>query len=189
MLVVRRLVVAGLLIGFAVAVARAEDKCLVQAVLGGKSVTLKHCEVAMYDVKGVTLVFLEDPITAEEVAAFQWNSAPKEKDAGGKRRTLIEIGFCPAGGGTAVGPGAVKSVEMSVAHASSPMLGRQWVFDLPGDKELKVEKLSGKLAPGGKLAGRITGAKTSDGLNYSWQADFDIQLPSKGAAAGLSCGS
>jgi hypothetical protein len=83
----------------------------------------------------------------------------------------------------------VKSVEMSVAHASSPMLGRQWVFELPKDKELKIEKLSGKLALGGRLTGRITGAKTSDGLSYSWQADFDVRLPTKAAAAGLSCGS
>jgi hypothetical protein len=184
---VRRAVLAvGLLMGLAAA-ALGEDKCLVKADLGGKAVTLKHCEVAMYDEKGVVLVFLEDPISAEEVAAFQWNSAPKEKDAAGKLRTMIEIGFCPAGGGTAVAPGAVKSVEMSVAHSSSPMLGRQWVFELPKDKDLKIEKLSGKLASGGKLAGRITGAKTSDGLTYSWQADFDVQLPTKAAAAGLSC--
>ena len=183
----RQLLVAGLLIGLAAA-AGAEDKCLVKAVLGGKSVTLKYCEVAMYDEKGVTIAFMEDPIPAEEVEAFQWNSYPKEKDAGGKPRTMIEIGFCPGGGTPAVSPGAAKSVEMSVAHASSPMLGRQWVFDLPKDKELKIEKLSGKLAPGGKLTGRITGAKTSDGLSYSWQADFDVQLPTKAAAAGLSCG-
>jgi hypothetical protein len=169
--------------------ASAEDRCLVKAVLGGKSVTLKHCEVAIYDEKGVTLVFMEDPIPVEEATAFQWNSAPREKDTGGKPRTLIEIGFCPGGGTPAVSPGAVKSVEISVAHASSPMLGRQWVFELPKDKELKIEKLSGNLVLGGNLTGRITGARMSDGLSYSWQADFDVQLPAKAAAAGLSCGS
>ncbi len=182
-----RLLAAGLLVSLAAA-AGAEDTCLVKAVLGGKTVTLKHCEAAMYDEKGVTLVFMEDPIPAEEVAAFQLNSSPKEKDAAGKPRNMIEIGFCPGGGTPAVSPGAVKSVEMSVTHVSSPMLGRQWVFELPKDKELKIERLSGRLAPGGKLAGRITGAKMSDGLSYSWQADFDVRLPTKAAAAGLGCG-
>jgi hypothetical protein len=190
MLDIRRQLFAAVFLMSLAAAAGAEDKCLVKAVLGGKAVTLKYCEVAMYDEKGVTLAFMEDPIPAEEVEAFQLNSYPKEKDAGGKPRTMIEIGFCPGGGTPAVSPGAVKSVEMSVAHASSPMLGRQWAFELPKDKELmKIEKLSGKLASGGKLTGRITGAKTSDGLSYSWQADFDVQLPTKAAAAGLSCGS
>jgi hypothetical protein len=169
--------------------ARAEDKCLAKAVIGGKPVTLKYCGVAMYDEKGVTLVFMEAPISAEEVEAFQWNSAPKEKDASGKPRTMIELGFCPGGGKPAPSAGAVKSVEMSINHSSSPMLGRQWVFDLPKDRELKIEKLSGNLALGGRLAGRMTGAKKSDDLNYSWEIDFDVQLPGKAAAAGPSCGS
>ena len=171
------------------AAARGDDKCLAKAVIGGKPVTLKYCEVAMYDEKGVTLVFMEEPISAEEVAAFQWNSYPKEKDAGGKRRTMISIGFCPGGGKSAPSPGAVKSVEMGIEHASVPMLGRQWVFDFPKDKELKIEKLSGNLALGGKLAGRMTGAKKSDDLDYKWEIDFDVQLPKKAAAAGPGCGS
>jgi hypothetical protein len=166
---------------------RADDRCLARAVIGGKSVALKHCEVAMYDEKGVTLAFMEEPISAEEVAAFQLNSAPKEKDAGGRPRTMIELGLCPGGGKPAPSPGAVKSVEMSINYASSPMLGRQWVFDLPKDKELKIEKLTGNLALGGRLAGRMTGAKKSDEVNYSWEIDFDVQLPKKAAAAGPSC--
>ena len=169
--------------------ARADDKCLARGVFGGKPVALKYCEVAMYDEKGVTLVFMEEPISAEEVAAFQMNSYPKEKDAAGKRRTLISLGFCPGGGKAAPSPGAVTSVEMSVEHASAPILGRQWVFDLPKDKELKIEKLSGNLALGGKLAGRMTGAKKSDDLDYKWEIDFDVQLPKKAAAAGPGCGS
>jgi hypothetical protein len=169
---------------------RADDKCLAKAVVGGKPVTLKHCEVAMYDEKGVTLVFMEEPISAEEVAAFQWNSAPKQKDAAGKQRTVIELGFCPGGGKGAPSPGAVQSVEMGIHHASSPMLSRQWVFELPKDKELKIEKLSGNLALGGKLAGRMTGKKKSEeGSTDSWEIDFDVQLPKKAAAAGPGCGS
>ena len=145
----RRLFAAVILLAVSGA-ARADDKCLARGIFGGKTVALKYCEVAMYDEKGVTLAFMEDPISAEEVAAFQLNSYPREKDAGGKRRTMISLGFCPGGGKAAPGPGAVTSVEMSIEHASSPMLGRQWVFDLPKDKELKIEKLSGNLALGGK---------------------------------------
>jgi hypothetical protein len=83
----------------------------------------------------------------------------------------------------------VKSIELSMSSASSVMLQRQWVFDLPKDaKELKIEKLAGTLSPGGRLSGRITGGKTSDGLKYSWEADFDLEIPAKKAAAGAGCG-
>ena len=54
---------------------------------------------------------------------------------------------------------------------------------------LKIEKLSGERKPGGKLTGRITGGKLSDGLKYSWEADFDLRLPAKSAFGGVSCGS
>ncbi len=149
--------------------ARSDDACLVKATFGGKAVTLKHCAVAMYDEKGVTLFFNEDPISAEEAAAFQWNSYPKDKDASGKPRTMMTLGFCPGGAGTAPSPDAVKSVEMSVSHSSS------------------LQKLSGSLKLGGRLAGKITGAKKSDGLDYSWDIVFDLALPAKAAAAGPSC--
>jgi len=178
---------AGVLLISALA-ARGEDSCLVKATFGGKAVTLKHCAAATYDEKGVTLFFNEDPIPAEEAAAFQWNSYPKEKDASGKPRTMMTLGFCPGGAGGAPSPGAVKSVEMSVGHSSSPMLGRQWVFDLPADKGLTIQKLSGNLKLGGRLAGKITGSKKSDGLDYSWDIVFDLALPAKAAAAGPSCG-
>jgi hypothetical protein len=169
--------------------ARSEDACLVKATFGGKAVTLKHCAAAMYDEKGVTLFFNEDPISAEEAAAFQWNSYPKDRDAGGKPRTMMTLGFCPGGAGAVPSPDAVKSVEMSVGHSASPMLGRQWVFDLPADKGMKIQKLSGSLKLGGRLAGKIAGAKKSDDLDYSWDIVFDLALPAKAAAAGPSCGS
>src|SRR5512141_321903 len=70
-----RILAAGLLLFPAVA-ARAENKCLVRAVFGGKPVTLKNCAAAMYDEKGVTLFFNENAIPAEEAAAFQLNSYP-----------------------------------------------------------------------------------------------------------------
>ena len=169
--------------------ARAEDTCLVKAVFGGKGVTLKHCAVAMYDERGVTLFFNENPIPAEEATAFQWNSYPKDRDASNKPRTMMTIGFCPGGASPVPSPGAVKSVEMSLSHSSSPMLGRQWVFELPSNKELKIQKLSGNLKLGGRLAGKITGARKSDELDYSWDIVFDVALPAKAAAAGPGCGS
>jgi hypothetical protein len=168
--------------------ARAEDSCLVKASFGGKTVALKHCAVALYDEKGVTLFFNEDPIPAEEAAAFQWNSYPKDRDESGKPRTMMTLGFCPGGAGPVSGAGAVKSVEMSLGHSSSSMLGRQWVFELPAEG-LKIQKLSGNLKLGGRLAGKITGAKKSDDLDYSWDIAFDVALPAKAAAAGPSCGS
>jgi hypothetical protein len=183
-----RFLFAGVLLIPALA-ARGEDSCLVKATFGGKAVTLKHCAAAMYDEKGVTLFFNEDPIPAEEAAAFQMNSYPKDRDASGKPRTMMTLGFCPGGAGQAPSPGAVKSIEMSLNSSSSPMLGRQWVFDLPADKALKIQKLSGSLKLGGRLAGKITGAKKSDDLDYSWDIVFDLALPAKAAAAGPSCGS
>ena len=84
----------------------------------------------------------------------------------------------------------MTSVETGVDVAGAPFSGRQWVFDLPKEKDvLKIEKLTGTIAPGGKLSGRITGGKVSDGLKYSWEADFDFTLPVKGAFGGTSCGS
>jgi hypothetical protein len=169
--------------------ARAADTCVAKAVFGGKAVTFKGCAMAVYDEKGVTLYFNESPISAEEATAFAWNSYPKDKDAAGKPRTMMTIGFCPGGASGPPSPGAAKSVEVSVNHASSPMLGRQWVFELPKDKELKIQKLSGDLKSGGRLAGKITGGKKSDELDYSWDLVFDIAVPAKAAAAGPGCGS
>jgi hypothetical protein len=66
------------------------------------------------------------------------------------------------------------------------MAGAQWVVEAP--KEFKVERIAGEVKPGGKLAGRITGGRTSDGRPYAWDLVFDVVLPAKEAAAGLTCG-
>ena len=170
--------------------ASAEDSCTVKAVFGGKPVTMKHCAAAVYeDAHSVTLWFSDAPFTAAEVEMFHLNSYAKDKDETGKPRTMMHLAFCPGGGKAEASSGAVKSVEMSVNHASSFMISRQWVFELPKDKEnLTFEKLAGAIDPGGKISGRAKGGKTSDELKYSWDVTFDVTLPAKSAAAGLGCG-
>jgi hypothetical protein len=170
--------------------ALAEDTCNVKAVLGGKPVTMKHCAAALYeDQHSVTLYFSDAPFTAKEIDAFHVSSYATDKNEAGKPRTMMHFAFCPGGGKPEASAAAVKSVETSVNHADSFMVSRQWVFDLPRDKEnLEVEKLAGSIVPGGKISGRITGGKVSDGSKYSWVANFDFTLPAKSAAAGLSCG-
>jgi hypothetical protein len=166
----------------------AADKCTAKVVIAGKSATLANCAVAMYDSKGVTLFFTEKPLTAEELSTFHLNSYAEDKDSAGKPRTMMHFSFCPGGGKSPQpSPAAVKSVEVSMADASNIMASRQWVADLPRDKWLKIEALSGELKPGGRLKGRITGGQKSDG-DYSFQADFDMALPEKDAAAGPGCG-
>lgn len=182
-----------LIVAFLLALAMsgfAEDKCSVKAVVGGKPAAMKYCAVALYESESsVTLVFSDSAFTAKQIEEFQESSSPPEKDASGKARTMIHFAFCPGGGKPVIDPAAVKLVEMSVNVAGSPFLGFQNVFDLPKDKDIvKIEKLAGDLKLGGKLAGRITGGKTSDGLKYSWEADFDMKLPAKAAFGGQGCG-
>ena len=169
----------------------AQDKCAVKAVLGGKAVQMKHCAVSLYDTEhSVSLLFSDAPFTPQEVETFQEYSNPLDKDAAGKPRTAMHFAFCPGAGKPIVAAASVKSVETGIDVAGLPFHGRNWVFDLPKDKDvLKIEKLSGELKPGGKFTGRITGGKLSDGLKYSWVADFDFRLPAKSAFGGVGCGS
>jgi hypothetical protein len=103
-------------------------------------------------------------------------------------RALMSFAFCPGGGKSTPDPAAVKSVEVA-ANDGTPLGGLQDVFELPAQKaNLKIEKLSGDLKASGRLSGKITGAKTVDQVPYSWDVDFDVALPAKGAAAGPSCG-
>ena len=179
--------VAALLVVSTVA-ASAEDVCLVNAVIGGKPAVMKNCAAAVMDSRGLTLWFSESPIGAEEKARFEMNSYPKDTDPDGKPRSMMSLAFCPGGGKPQADVAAVKTVEMSISHASSAILQRQWVFELAQGSELKIERLSGTLEAGGRIAGRITGGKTSDLLKYSWEADFDLALPQGNALAGPGCG-
>lgn len=174
--------------------ALAEDKCSVKAVLGGKPMTMKHCAAAVYepsdDKFSVTLYFSDSPFTVGELSEFHENSATRDKTEDGKQRTMMYFAFCSGAGKAAAKAAAVKSVETGINVAGSPFFGRQWVFDLPKESEiLKIEKLTGDIVPGGRVSGRFTGGKLSDGLKYSWDAVFDFTLPAKSAFAGLGCGS
>jgi hypothetical protein len=184
----RAVCLAGLLV--LAAPAFAADTCRVKAVLGGKPVTMTHCAAAVYEGEhSVTLWFSDSPLSAKEIAEFQENSAPSDKTADGKSRTLIHFAFCPGAGQPAASAAAVKSVETGINVAGAPFSGRQWVLELPKDKEiLKIAKLSGTAAPGGKLSGLLTGGKVSDGLTYSWEAAFELTLPAKSAFGGVTCG-
>src|SRR6266540_6458753 len=130
--------------------ARAQQKCSATGVMGGKKFSMANCAVSFYDGENsVTLWLAESPISPEDAKAFEFNAYPKEKDASGKRRTSLHLSFCPGGGKPVASTAAVKSVELGMDHADSPMLGRQWVIELPKEKDLKIEKLSGDLKLGG----------------------------------------
>lgn len=170
--------------------AQLQQQCSATGVMGGKKFSMTHCAVSFYEGENsVTLWLAEAPISAEDAKAFEFNAYPKEKDASGKRRTALHLSFCPGGGKPMASPAAVKSVELGMDYADSPMLGRQWVIELPKEKDLKVEKLSGDIKLGGRLTGRITGTRSGEKPPYSWQIDFDVRLPERSAAAGTGCGS
>jgi hypothetical protein len=76
----------------------------------------------------------------------------------------------------------VRAVDVSTSHAKAPMAGIQWVVEAP--REVKVERMSGTIEPGGTLAGRIAGSRGKT----SFTLDFDVALPTKEAAAGMTCG-
>ncbi|HVE65730.1 MAG TPA: hypothetical protein VNC59_04040 [Thermoanaerobaculia bacterium] len=184
---VRPLLLAVVVLVLASSAARAADKCVARANIGGKTVTFKNCAVAVYDYSGVTLWFTDAPLSAEELSTFQMNSDAKTTYPDNRMRPMLSIAFCPGGGKATASASAVKSVEL-VANEPTPGAWQSFVFSLPADKaNLKIEKLSGELKAGGRLAGRITGAKKEGERPYSWDVDFNVALPEKTAAAGPGC--
>jgi len=159
----------------------AADKCTASGALEGERFTAAHCAVALYgDQHSVALWFNEDPITPDEVSAFQLSSNASDSKAG-KPRTMVIVMLCPGGGTAAASPTGVKSLDLNTNHARSPLAGLQRVLRAPG--ELTVERMSGEVKPGGHLAGTIVGnvAKTTLRL------EFDVTLPARDAAAGMTC--
>ena len=162
--------------------ASAPDKCSATGTMDGEKFTAKNCAVSLFgDQHSVAIWFNEDPISPEEAENFQLSSYAAEAKAG-KQRTLVRIMFCPGGGSATASPQAVKSIDFSTNNAKSMLAGVQWVVEAP--KDFKVEKMSGEVKPGAVLSGRIVGARGKT----TWNLEFDVRLPAKDAAAGMSCG-
>ena len=161
---------------------QAPDKCSATGSMEGEKFAATHCAVARYgDQHSVAIWFSEDAISPEESQAFQISSYVGEAK-GGKQRTQMQIMFCPGGGAATASAAAVKSIDLNTSHAKSPLAGVQWVVESP--KDFRVEKLAGEVKPGGRLAGKIVGSRGKT----AWNLDFDVALPAKDAAAGMSCG-
>jgi hypothetical protein len=181
------LLLATLCLSSVAATTYAQSKCTATGVMAGEKFSLSHCAVAfLVDPQpSVTLWFNESPIAPTEVEAFHIGSQPSSlKD--GKPRTMVVAAFCPGGGQPKASAGAVKSMDVGFTHGKSAMAGAQWVIEAP--KDFKVERISGDVRAGGKLSGRITGGRTSDGRPYAWDFTFDVTLPANEAASGIGCG-
>ncbi len=158
------------------------DRCTASGQMGGTAFKTAHCAVSLFqDNNSVAIWFNEDPIVPSEIEEFQLSSYAKDtKD--GKPRTKLQAMFCPGGGTPVASPAGVKIIDLNTNHAKSAISGVQWVVD--AGKDFKVEKMAGEIKPGGVLAGRITGGRDKT----TFTLDFEVTLPAKDAAAGLSCG-
>jgi hypothetical protein len=184
----RRFWIALASLAFIASAAQGADKCVAKANIGGKAVTFKNCAVAVYDNSGATIWFTDAPLSADELSTFHLNSYASPTYPGNRMRTMLSLAFCPGGGKATASAASVKSVEV-VANEPTPGAWQSFVFSLPADKaNLKIERLSGELKAGGRLAGKITGSKKEGERSYSWDVDFDVALPEKGAASGPGCG-
>ncbi|HEV8501730.1 MAG TPA: tetratricopeptide repeat protein [Casimicrobiaceae bacterium] len=158
------------------------DKCSASGAMEGERFTASHCAIALYgDQHSVAIWFNADPITPDEVAAFEVSSYAAD-NKGGKPRTMLQVMFCPGGGREHASAGAVKSIDLNTNNAKPMVPGVQWVLAAPA--ELKIEKLSGEVKPGGVLAGHLTGARGKT----TFTLDFDLALPARDASAGMNCG-
>ena len=177
-----RTTAGGTSVGGAAAAAQAPDKCSASGTMEGEKFAATHCAVALYiDQHSVAIWFNEEAISPEESQAFQVSSYVGEAK-GGKQRTQMQIMFCPGGGAASASAAAVKSIDLTTNHAKSPLAGIQWVVESP--KDFRVEKMTGEVKPGGRLTGKIVGSRSKT----TWNLDFDVTLPAKDAAAGMSCG-
>jgi Sel1 repeat len=168
--------------GTAVTSAPHQDKCSASGLMEGEKFTANNCAVALYgDQHSVAIWFNESPISPQEAADFQTSAyAAEAKD--GKQRTRLQIMFCPGGGAATASAAAVKAIDFNTNHAKSAFNGVQWVVEAP--KDFKIEKMTGDLKPGGTLTGKIVGSKAKT----TWNLEFDLKLPAKDAAAGMTCG-
>ena len=165
----------------AAASAPVKTRCLATGTMGGEKFTATNCVVSLYgDQHSVAIWFNEDPITPAEVESFQLSSYADGAKSG-KQRTMAIIMFCPGGGKEAAAASAVKSIDLNTNHAKSAMAGIQRVVEAPHD--FKVEKMTGDIKPGATLSGKIVGNLEKTAFTF----DFELSLPAKDAAAGMSC--
>jgi hypothetical protein len=158
-----------------------KTRCSATGTMGGERFTATHCVASLYgDQHSVAIWFNEEPITPQEAENFQLSSHA-DGAKGGKQRTMVTIMFCPGGGQATASPVVIKSIDINTNHARSPLVGIQRVVEAP--KDFKVEKMAGDLKPGGTLSGKIVGKLDKTTFNF----DFDVSLPTKDAAAGMSC--
>ena len=166
----------------AAASAPVRSRCSATGSMDGERFTATHCVASLYnDQQSVAIWFNEDTITPAEAENFQVSSYASG-DKSGKPRTMATIMFCPGGGQVTASAAAVKSIDINTNHAKSPLAGIQRVVEAPRD--FKVERMSGDVKPGGTLSGKITGSLDKTSFSF----DFELTLPAKDAAAGLSCG-
>jgi len=166
----------------AAAAAPVKTRCSATGSMGGEKFTTIHCAASLYgDQHSVAIWFNQDVITPQEAESFQASSyADGAKD--GKQRTMAIIMFCPGGGTETASAAAVKSIDLNTNHAKAPMAGIQRVVQAPRD--FKVEKMTGEVKPGGALSGKIAGSLDKTTFTF----DFEFNLPTRDAAAGMNCG-
>jgi hypothetical protein len=149
--------------------------------MGGEKFAATNCVASLYgDQHSVAIWFNEDQITAAEAESFQ-TSSYADPAKGGKQRTMAIIMFCPGGGKETATASAVKSIDLNTNHAKSPLAGIQRAIEAP--KDFKVDKMTGEIKPGGTLSGKIVGNLGKTAFTF----DFELNLPAKDAAAGMSC--
>ena len=166
----------------AAAIAPVKTRCSATGSMGGEKFIATNCVASLYgDQHSVAIWFNEDAITPQEAESFR-TSSYADGTKGGKQRTMAIIMFCPGGGKEAASAAAVKSIDLNTNHARSPMAGIQRVVQAP--KDFKVEKMTGEVRPDGVLSGKIAG--NLDKTTFAF--DFELNLPAKDAAAGMSCG-
>ena len=165
----------------AAASAPVKTRCSATGTMGGEKFAATNCVASLYgDQHSVAIWFNEDPITPAEAENFQMSSYA-DGAKGGKQRTMAIIMFCPGGGKETAAASAVKSIDLNTNHAKSPMAGIQRVVEAPRD--FTVEKMTGEIKPGGTLSGKIVGNLDKTAFTF----DFELNLPAKDAAAGMSC--
>ena len=158
-----------------------KTRCSATGSMGGEKFAATNCVASLYgDQDSVAIWFNEDAITPQEAESFQ-TSSYADGAKGGKQRTMAIIMFCPGGGKETASAAAVRSIDLNTNHARSPMAGIQRVVQAP--KDLKVEKMTGEVKPGGVLSGKIAGKL--DKTTFAF--DFEMNLPAKSAAAGMDC--